>query len=140
MIQTPIKKLSGRCLCGEVRFEVPDNFRYSGFCHCSECRRFSGSAASAMAGIPRSEFHLLSGANVLRHFKKTEHTVLGFCGTCGSSLYADKPDRGMRHVRLGVLDEPPSLQPQFHAYVGSKAAWDTICDDLSQHVAGRPPV
>ena len=90
-----------------------------------------------MAGIPKSEFKLLSGDQSLKQFHKTEDTILGFCGTCGSSLYAEKPKRGMLHLRLGSLDEAPSLRPQFHSYVGSKAAWDTICDGLAQFEAGR---
>ena len=132
-----MKRLTGRCLCGEVRYEVNDNFRYSGFCHCSDCRRFSGSSASAMAGIPLDEFHVLHGADAIKRYTKTQHTVLAFCTHCGASLYAEKPQRGMLHLRLGTLDEAPSLRPQFHSYVASKAAWDVICDGLPQYPAGR---
>lgn len=134
-----MKKLSGRCLCGAVRYEVNDNFQYAGFCHCSDCRRFSGSASSAMAGIPTDEFRILAGDDVARQYVKTQDTVLVFCGQCGASLYAAKPRRGMIHLRLGTLDESPSLRPQFHSHVGSKADWDTICDGLPQHEAGRTP-
>lgn len=133
-----MKKLSGQCLCGAVRYEVNDNFQYSGFCHCSDCRRFSGSASSAMAGIPSDEFRFTSGLDAVKQYAKTEHTTLAFCGTCGSSLYAAKTQRGMIHLRLGTLDEAPSLGPQFHSYVASKAEWDTsLGDGLPQYPAGR---
>lgn len=132
-----MKTLTGRCLCGTVRYEVQDNFKYSGFCHCSDCRRFSGSAASAMAGIPKHEFRLLQGQDALQTYVKSAQTELAFCRVCGSSLYADKPQREMLHLRLGSLDEAPSLPPQFHSYVGSKASWDQICDGLPQYEAGR---
>ncbi|RZK99729.1 MAG: GFA family protein [Rubrivivax sp.] len=133
-----MKKLSGRCLCGAVRYEVNDNFKYSGFCHCSDCRRFSGSASSAMAGIPSDEFRFTSGLDAVKQYAKTAHTVLAFCSHCGSSLYAAKPQRGMVHLRLGTLDDAPSLRPQFHSYVASKAEWDTsLCDGLPQYPAGR---
>jgi hypothetical protein len=90
-----------------------------------------------MAGIPTDEFRITEGADVVRQYTKSAQTVLAFCGQCGSSLYAAKPQRGMIHLRLGTLDEAPSLRPQFHSYVGSKAEWDTICDGLPQYEAGR---
>lgn len=133
-----MKKLSGQCLCGAVRYEVNDNFKYSGFCHCADCRRFSGSASSAMAGIPSDEFRFTAGLDAVKQYVKTENTTLAFCGTCGSSLYAAKNQRGMIHLRLGTLNEAPSLRPQFHSYVASKADWDSsLGDGLPQYPAGR---
>ena len=90
-----------------------------------------------MPGIAKPEFKLLAGQEALKHFTKSENTVLSFCSNCGSSLYAEKPKRGMLHLRLGVLNEAPTISPQFHSYVGSKAAWDNICDNLPQYEAGR---
>jgi hypothetical protein len=90
-----------------------------------------------MAGIATEEFRLVTGEASLKRFIKSEHTVLAFCGHCGSSLYAEKPKRGMLHLRLGTLDGMPSLRPQFHSFVASKAEWDTICDGLPQYEAGR---
>lgn len=132
-----MKVITGRCLCSTVQYQVNDHFRYSGYCHCSDCRRFSGSASSAMAGIPLEEFKLLKGMDAVKRYVKSESTVLAFCSHCGSSLYAEKPKRGMIHLRLGTLNEAPSLRPQFHSFVGSKAEWDTICDGLPQFEAGR---
>ena len=93
-----------------------------------------------MAGIPADEFHLIQGEASLKRFIKSENTVLAFCGNCGSSLYAEKPKRGMLHLRLGTLDEAPSLRPQFHSFVASKAEWDSIGDGLPQYEAGRADV
>lgn len=132
-----MKRIAGRCLCSAVEYEVNDNFKYSGFCHGSDCRRFSGSASSAMAGIALEEFSLLKGEESLKRYIKSENTVLAFCGNCGSSLYAEKPKRGMIHLRLGTLNKAPSLRPQFHSFVASKAEWDGICDGLPQYEAGR---
>jgi len=132
-----MKELSGRCLCGAVAYTVPDALHYSGYCHCSDCRRFSGSAFSAMGGVPLAELRILKGADQIGRYAKSGQTVLCFCRTCGSSLYAEKPQRGMVHLRLGTLDEAPSLAPQFHSFVASKAPWYTIRDELPQHAAGR---
>jgi len=90
-----------------------------------------------MAGIPLEEFSLLKGEESVKRYTKSENTVLVFCTNCGSSLYAEKPKRGMVHLRLGTLNEAPSLRPQFHSFVASKAEWDCICDGLPQFEAGR---
>lgn len=132
-----MKELHGRCLCGAIEYSVADNFQYMGFCHCSECRRFSGSAFSAMGGVPSTSFHVLKGQESIAHYEKSKDSVMGFCSVCGSSLYALKPQKGMVHLRLGTLDETPSMKPQFHSYVGSKVPWHQIGDALPQFEAGR---
>ncbi len=76
----------------------------------------------------------------IKHYPKSEDTVLGFCSICGSSLYADKPQRGMVHLRLGTLFDTPSLVPQTHAFVGSKVPWYAIQDGLPEFEAASRPV
>ncbi len=132
-----MKEIRGRCLCGAVEYTVPDDLLYAGYCHCSDCRRFSGSAFSAYGGLPKAGFRVLKGQDDITHYQKSENTVLGFCRICGSSLYADKPNRGMIHIRLGTLGQAPGLLPQTHSYVGSKAAWFEIRDELPQFETAR---
>jgi len=43
--------LRGTCLCGKVAFEVDDEFKYMGYCHCSICRKFSGAVCSSVSGV-----------------------------------------------------------------------------------------
>jgi hypothetical protein len=129
--------LTGRCLCGSVVYTLPDDLAYAGYCHCSDCRRFSGSAFSAYGGIDEARFTVVRGAELITRYVKMADTVLGFCSICGSSLYATKPSRKMIHLRLGTLDQTPSLQPQTHSFVGSKAEWFSICDGLPQFETSR---
>lgn len=129
--------LSGRCLCGAVAYALPDDLAYAGYCHCSDCRRFSGSAFSAFGGIDAARFTITRGADRITRYVKTADTVLGFCSMCGSSLFATKPSTAMVHLRLGTLDSTPSLTPQTHSFVGSKAEWYLICDGLPQFDSSR---
>lgn len=131
-----MNELKGGCLCGAIEYVIPDALQYAGYCHCSECRRFSGSIFSAFGGIPKSDFRVVKGIEHIKHYRKSEKTVLGFCSECGSSLYADKPQRGMVHLRLGSLHDTPSLTPQTHAFVGSKVPWYDIKDGLVQFDQG----
>lgn len=130
--------LHGGCVCGRVRYQVEDRFDYSGYCHCSECRRTSGSAFVALAGCPGDAFRVLQGDEVLSQYQKGPSTVLYFCSKCGSNLFTRKVDSGFIHVRMGTLDEAPSLRPMGHVFVGSKAAWFDITDGLPQFPEGPP--
>ncbi|GAC1632760.1 MAG: GFA family protein [Nevskia sp.] len=132
-----MKELRGRCLCGAVEYRIPDALHYAGYCHCADCRAFSGSAFSAFGGIAEADFRWLRGEDQVTHFAKSEQTVLGFCRVCGSSLYAKKPGLRMIHVRLGTLVDAPSLPPQTHSFVASKAPWFEIGDRLPQYRGSR---
>ena len=132
-------KLRGSCLCGAVQYEIPDELLYAAYCHCSECRRFSGSAFSALGGIAKAQLQIKTGKDKIKYFLKTEASNLAFCEVCGSSLFTEKPLKGLVHLRLGTLMDSPSLTPQVHVLVGSKAPWFEITDNLPQF-EDLPPV
>ena len=126
-------RLIGSCLCGRVEISVPDHFSYFGSCHCSQCRKFSGSAFSALAGIPYEDFKVVSGEAEIKYYAKSETGTLAFCNNCGSSLFGKRSDINMIHLRAGILDDSPSQQPTYHVCVGSRAPWYSITDSLKQY-------
>ena len=130
-----MKELKGRCLCGDVEYSIPDNLIYAGYCHCSECRRWTGSPFSASGGVPTLDFKLTKGRDNLICYKKGQHTLSYFCKSCSSMLYGDVEDYDMTFILLGTLDVSPSLKPQWHIYTGSKVEWYEITDNLPQHEA-----
>ncbi len=130
-----MKKLTGGCLCGAVEYMIPDDLIYAGYCHCSECRRWTGGPFSATGGIKASEFKLQKGAPFLSSFKKGKNSIAYFCKQCSSIVCGEVPEHQMVFVMLGTLAESPSLQPQWHIYTGSKLDWYQINDDLPQFEA-----
>ena len=63
-----------------------------------------------------------------------------FCSTCGSSLFGGTwPDGPEVSIRLGTVDGDPGIRPQYHTFVGSRAVWDVITDDLPQYDGALPP-
>ncbi len=127
-----MKYLKGSCLCQKVKIQVPDQFDYVGNCHCSECRKFSGSAFATAAGVDFDDFKITEGEDFIAIYHKTDDTDLGFCKNCGSSLFSKKIPTKKYNIRLGILDDTPTQKPTFHIFVGSKASWDEITDDLKQ--------
>ena len=132
--------MRGSCLCGGVTFEVELPFRRANHCHCSRCRKHSGTFGLTQGRVPRSQFRLLSGDELIRVFAPEGGKVKAFCGRCGSSLFGgDWPSGEEISVRLGSLDDDPKIRPQYHTFVGSRAPWDELPDDaLPRYEALNP--
>jgi hypothetical protein len=124
--------LTGRCECRAVRYQVVDAFLYAGNCHCANCRAGTGSAFKPFAGIEREKIEVTQGGDNLFVWgdQKGEHVR---CGTCGGMLYSVVRDGAYVHVALGSLEDDPSIRPTEHIFVGSKAPWFEITDDLPQN-------
>jgi len=124
----------GSCLCGGVRFAVRPPFIRASHCHCSRCRKHSGTTGCVQARVWREQFTLLQGEDLIRVYGKGEGAVKAFCVVCGSSLFGgDWPDGRQVSIRMGAFDEDPGIRPQFHTYVDSRAPWDEITDALPQY-------
>jgi len=124
--------LTGRCLCGGVEYTVKDEFSYALNCHCSNCRRATGSAFKPFGGIERHKLSVARGeGSLLIYGDDTAHDA--HCKKCGSLLYSVVREGAYAHVTLGTLVDSPSIRPTAHIFVGSKAAWFTITDNLPQH-------
>ena len=123
--------LTGRCQCGAVRYEVEDAFVYAANCHCSQCRAATGSAFKPFAGIEREKLRLIAGQNELAVYGEADgHDAR--CRACGSFLYSVVRDGAYVHVAMGSLVDNPGIRPNKHIFVGSKAPWHEITDDLPQ--------
>ena len=123
------RMLSGKCQCGAVRYLVADEFLYAENCHCSNCRAMTGSAFKPFAGIEREKLTVTYGLDNLMTYGDDEaHDTR--CATCGSFLFSVVGERV--HVAMGSLVDTPSIQPSEHIFVGSKAPWFEITDDLPQ--------
>jgi hypothetical protein len=123
--------LAGKCECGAVRYSVADEFLYASNCHCSRCRAATGSAFKPFAGIEREKLEITNGADGL--LIVGEETLNDTrCAKCGSLLFSVVRDGAYVHVALGSLVDSPSIRPTKHIFVGSKAPWFEITDDLPQ--------
>ena len=130
--------LLGSCLCGAVRYAVEDSFDYAAICHCANCRRATGSAFKPFAGIAREALRLTHGEDLTLLFGESKNHDL-HCKTCGSLLYSVVRNGRFAHVAMGTLIDAPSIRPTHHIFVGSKAPWHTITDNLQQFEGHATP-
>jgi len=130
--------IRGSCLCGSVRYEVHGSLGRVSHCHCSMCRKAHGAAFATYGRVESGDFVLVSGAGDIASYQSSPEVTRTFCKRCGSTLQFISTKRsGGFSLALGTLDDDPGVRAFLHIFVGSKAPWFDITDDLPQHAA-RP--
>ena len=127
----------GECNCGTVQFEIETELSDVYVCHCSICRRSTGSSGIAVVIVPKDRFRWIMGeANIATWQKPGTDWHTWFCRTCGSTLPGENNATTM-FVPAGLITRGgESLRVAHHVWVGSKAAWDEIGDAGKQHREG----
>jgi hypothetical protein len=125
--------LRGRCGCKAVGYEVEDEFLAAYNCHCSNCRATTGSAFLPWGEIERDKFKITKGAASLTLLGDVDAIHEAHCQKCLSLVYWTAAGGAYIRVPYGTLTDQPTLKPTAHIFVGSKAGWHDILDDLPQH-------
>jgi hypothetical protein len=132
--------VTGGCLCGGVRFEVTEPLVAASWCHCTRCRRRTGSSASPNARVAPGSLRIVSGEELVRCYQPPDGFAKCFCSECGSQLWSRSPDDpDVISIRLGAFDDDPGIRPMWRQFVAYAASWDPIPDDgLPRHDERRP--
>jgi hypothetical protein len=122
---------TARCLCEGVRLRVTTTLGPAIICHCSQCRRATGSAFACNAPVASKGVEFEAGQDLIREFESSEGEFRAFCSRCGSPIYSRRVSLpGVYRLRLGIVDGDPGVRPSCHLWVGSKASWFEITDSL----------
>lgn len=131
--------IRGSCLCGSVAFEIDGKTSPIGQCHCSKCRKVSGTDGNAVFYANVDNFRWLRGEQNIRsyHVPDGNGWQSSFCGTCGSPVPHTDNDDKIYFVPAGLLDDDPGHRGYAaHVHVASKAPWVEITDDAPQFPEG----
>lgn len=130
----------GSCLCAGVAYELTELPRRVLHCHCSRCRKVRGTGHATNAVAAQGAVRYLRGEELLVRYRdpSAQHFAHVFCRVCGSSMPNVDAARGIAVIPMGSFDQQPDLQPDGHIFVGSKADWDVISDELPQYEDGVP--
>ena len=131
--------LAGSCLCGAVTFELdrqPDRIMN---CHCTRCRKSRGAAHATNLFIDGSAFRFVTGEDHVQTYRLPDAERFGtsFCRTCGSQTPSRWSGLSGALIPAGAMDDDLEGMPHAHIFVGNKAPWFEIADDLPQFEA-RP--
>ena len=116
----------GSCLCGTVRFELDGPPDLMNLCHCSMCRKVTGSAYGVFAHASTTRFAWLSGQDAVRAFESSEHGRRAFCSRCGANVPAVFDTNAHVVILAGGFDDDPGIVPAAQIFVGSKAPWHDV--------------
>lgn len=129
--------ITGGCLCGVVTYEISGTLKGAGNCHCSICRRAHGAAFVSWAFVSPEEFRWTSGEDAIEGYASSTGQVRLFCKKCGSPLAASH-NGSITEIVLASVHGDPGVRPSEHIFVGSKAPWYEITDELGRHEAWPP--
>ena len=117
--------LHGHCLCEQIGFELSSDSYKLYQCHCSLCRRQSGSSANAAAIVADSQFRWLRGTALISSWVKPSGFRADFCSVCGSPV--PNPLRGLPYVWVpaGLLEDGGKIEVIAHLCMASRANWDS---------------
>ena len=123
---------SGRCFCGQVRFELAGEPAFACHCHCESCRRAAGAAFVTWVTFELDGFVLTSGA--IAEFRSSPGVRRGHCAACGTTItYAQDKRPEEIDIAVSTLDTTTGIEPEAHIWVEDKVPWLVISDDLPQY-------
>ena len=123
--------IEGGCLCGKIRYAVNGEITDVSHCHCSMCRKMHGAAFATNGVVQQADFQWSSGQDMVKTYRSSPDMERTFCGHCGSTLQClYDPEPEVIYLALGTVDGDPGCRPSYHIWVGSKAPWYEIADDL----------
>jgi len=120
-----MKGLTGSCLCGQVAFEASEHLGLFQYCHCSRCRKFTGSAFAPNILVPPEAFAWKKGAELVGRYEHepARHFATCFCKNCGSSLPWLTRSGRVVAIPAGTLDGAVDIEPSQNLHFASRAQW-----------------
>jgi hypothetical protein len=132
--------IAGACVCGAVTFTITPPFLAFQYCHCSRCRKASGSAHAANLFVRTAQLAWQSGESLVRRYDLPEAKYWShcFCDTCGSAVPWLSRTGKAYIVPAGTLDDDPGMRPTRNIHFGSRAPWFVHASELETHDAEPP--
>ncbi len=127
----------GSCLCKKVQYEVEVPFERFMYCHCTRCRKATGSPHAAYGFVKPEAFRWTQGEELVKRYDLPEAKRFGlqFCTNCGSKVPHATRDGARMVIPAGSLDDDPGMKPQAVVFWGSRAPWFTDCSEMTRHDA-----
>ena len=117
--------ISGACLCGRVRYQVSGPFDAFHLCHCSQCRRSTGSAHAANIFTSPDRLEWIAGEDLVKRYTPDQADVISkcFCTHCGSLVPYTSLKSGKLIIPAGSLNGPPGIVPDDNIFWRDRADW-----------------
>lgn len=129
----------GSCLCGKVTLEVKGAIESIIHCHCSMCRKNSGTAYATNGFVAVDDLIIKTGEELIATYETSPGKKRHFCRNCASPVFSSNEQVPNKvRLRLGILDSDIKERPISHNFVSSKANWDNLDADLPRYDSYEP--
>lgn len=119
-----MKKITGNCLCGDVSFEIDDDFQHFQLCHCLQCQKTTGTAHASNLFTDPNSISWLSGVDAIVRFDVEGRRISNaFCSKCGSRVPFLSKSGEVLAVPAGSLNGVPSISPKANIFWPERAGW-----------------
>ena len=119
----------GSCLCGAIKYSVAGDLKWSCHCHCTMCRKNSGSAVASFVSFELRDFEVIKG--VISTYESSPGSVRSFCSQCGTPLiFCSNRFPEEVHIFLGTLANPENFPAQFQVFCASQLPWLSIDENV----------
>jgi len=125
----------GSCVCGAVSYRIEGPYRGFQYCHCSRCRKKTGSSNCANLFVPVGQFTWERGEDSVKRYElpAAKWWSTAFCTECGSAVPWLTRNGKVMIVGAGGLDDDPGERPAFSIHYGSRPPWYVHVSDLEMH-------
>lgn len=118
---------TGRCLCGQISYEISGDLIATAVCHCDHCQRQSGGAFSVNLIAVESQLAVTGTLSTFEDRGEKGDAVYvyrRFCGNCGSPIVSALVEpAGVIAIKAGTLDDKSALAPTVEVWCESKQPW-----------------
>lgn len=132
--------ITGKCLCGAVRWESPEPPVVTRVCWCRDCQYLGAGNATVNACFRSAGFRISGETSCYTSLADSGNRMhRRFCPTCGTHLFSEAEVRPhLIFARVGTFDDPDLATPSMTIWTSSAPRWACINADLPQ-VEKQPP-
>lgn len=118
-------QINGSCLCNEVKYTVTGPFQIFALCHCSRCRKSTGSAHASNIFTDADRVSWISGVSLIKRYElpDAKRFTKAFCSLCGSPVPCVSRDGKRLLIPAGCLESDPEIKPHVRIYCADMAPW-----------------
>jgi len=132
--------ITGSCLCGAIRFSYEGPIGSAAYCHCTDCRRCTGSAFNISVALEAALFKIIGGSpsSYTKQADSGHELTRHFCPDCGSPIYTSSPKHPDRvYVKAGIINDPTLIRPAYQSWALSAVPWSNIDAGLKTYDKAR---
>lgn len=124
--------MKGSCLCGSIEFEIDGDEFNIYQCHCSLCKKQSGTTSNSSAIVSKDRLRFTKGIDFISSWVKDTGFRSDFCSKCGSPVPNPLRNFDLYWVPVGLLPITAKVKVVAHLCTSTASSWHVIEPGIAQ--------